>query len=106
MTGPERRSARSERRLRVRLRTIEDESLITGMTRDISSIGMFVETRYLLPPGTRVNIKIGEEDHCTEFEGVVVQFSELKPDESGVRVQGIGIEFQLTDEQAASLILP
>ena len=104
MTNLARRSDRSERRLRVRLRTIEDESLITGITRDISRIGMFVETTYLLPPGTHVEIEVGDEDDFIQIEGVVAQFSKLKPDESGVQVQGIGVEFHLTDEQAGSLI--
>ena len=90
----------------MRLRTIEDESLITGITRDISSVGMFVETTYLLPPGTQVEIEVGDEDDCIRIEGVVAQFSKLKPDESGVQVQGIGVVFHLTEEQAASLLHP
>jgi hypothetical protein len=106
MTNPQRRADRSSKRLRVRLRTVEDDSHITGITRDISSVGMFVETTYLLPPGTEVKIEVGDDDDVTQLDGVVAQFSKLKPDESGVQVQGIGIKFRLTDEQAAALIHP
>ena len=104
MTSPERRSTRSDSRLRVRLSTAGDETVITGVTRDISQVGMFIQTRYLLPPGTPVKIEVIDDGPAAKFEGIVAQFSKLKPGESGVQMQGIGVALELTPEQIEALV--
>ena len=67
------RTDRNRRRLTVRFRPVaSDDPLRTGFTEDISIQGLFVQTVFVLPRGTTVEMEIDLEDGTITQRGFVV----------------------------------
>jgi hypothetical protein len=66
------RTDRRRRRLSVRFRAIDgNEPFRTGFTEDISPQGLFVQTVFVIPRGTRVEMEIDLEDGTVTRQGYV-----------------------------------
>jgi hypothetical protein len=67
------RTDRRRRRLTVRFRpTASDDPLRTGFTEDISPQGLFVQTVFVIPRGTKVEMEIDLENGTITRRGLVV----------------------------------
>ena len=67
------RADRRRRRLSVRFRPVAStDPLRTGFTEDISAQGLFVQTVFVLPRGTAVEMEIDLEDGTITRRGFVV----------------------------------
>lgn len=102
----EARARRWPRHLKVRFwpRGSEEE-VHQGLTADISLGGVFIRTRELQKPGTRLTLRVGEEDESFVVEGVVARAVQTPPALQSVRPTGIGVRF-LSVEELVDEILP
>ena len=67
-----RRNSRRHRRLQLRFRpTDSNDKFSTGFTEDIAAQGLFVNSPYLVRPGTRVMIEIDIDDGVLSVTGKV-----------------------------------
>lgn len=98
-----RQAARHRKRIKVVFGTRDREH--TGFTADISSTGMFIQSRHVFSVGTLLSVRIigHERDLC--FAGRVVRSKHVPPVMRGIERGGMGICF-LTPEQLVSMLLP
>jgi hypothetical protein len=87
----DRKSERLKRRLSVKAHTLDGEKTITGMTRDISPEGMFIETSQPLPIGNPIKIEVIVGTQTVHLEGTVVQANRSAHQLQSVRVSGMGV---------------
>jgi hypothetical protein len=73
MAGFTQKTGRRRRRLTVRFRSLaSEEALRTGFTEDISAQGLFIQTVFVIPRGTAIEVEIDLEDKTVTRRGVVV----------------------------------
>jgi len=90
------------RRTRVAARVTEEgvDGAISGITRDISRGGIFIQTRKPLPPGSQVRIELlHKEKPATRLEGVVIHAARVPPHLHNLQPSGMGVRL---DEPEAS----
>lgn len=91
------RATRYQRRLTVSFRAAGEERDRTGFTTNISTSGMFVATRNVLPVGSRVRLEIkGEKGFAVEAEVVWMQTQPLQLRD--LRSSGFGVRFVAVED--------
>ena len=99
----ERRGA-LRRRARIRVRFWNDELEGTGYSSDISSKGLFVETRKLSAIGTRVHVELTLKDRPFFLECVIVRQRRSAHNLMLVVKSGIGLQLVSLHEVIRSLV--
>ncbi len=90
-TKDRRRGSRNRARLRVRM--WNDEIDVTGLTRDISVSGVFVETRVPVPQRSRVHLELTLESGSFYAEGIVARTVKAPRALAAVKKPGVGVRF-------------
>jgi type IV pilus assembly protein PilZ len=84
-----------------------DDTFLFAYARNISSLGIFLQTNEPKPPGTHLNLRFSspQTGERLEVEGVVRWINPFRPGDIDNINPGMGIEFlNLTDEQRESIV--
>jgi PilZ domain len=96
---------RFPRRLSVRFRSAEEQDYKVGYTTNISQTGMFVATIRPQPPGTHVQLEIGNKEHKTVcLDAVVVHARKVAPVWQKIRPSGMGVHFLTPEKHGDDLL--
>ena len=81
------------RHLPVRFGRAGEELNQVGFTTNLSTTGLFIATRSVVPPGTRVRLEVGRGGCSFMAEGMVARSLTVAHGLGGVRKPGIGVRF-------------
>ncbi len=104
MTKRTRRWKRVKRRLPARARQEGEEEVISGVTRDFSPDGLFIETQYPFSPGSKVMIELAFSGDTIQFDGVVAQASKAEAHLRAMQVSGMAVNVAFSPEQEKDLV--
>ncbi len=104
MTKRTRRWKRVKRRLPARARKEGEEEVISGVTRDFSSEGLFIETQYPFSPGSKVMIELGFSGRKIQLNGVVARVSKAEAHLRAIQVSGMAVAVAFSKEQLRDLV--
>lgn len=81
------------------------KGLISDWTMNISKGGMFISTKYPLPEGTNLTLKLKIPDSKEEISLDAEVVWRVKPEESkGTLIPGMGLKFKNIDEEVIKKI--
>jgi hypothetical protein len=83
--------ARTKRRLMVRFGL--NDSSKTGFTRNLSDLGMFIQTGHIFKPGTTIQIEVVFPSGKFNIWGRVVRARKVPPQLISIMESGMGIKF-------------
>ncbi len=95
---------RFPRRLNVRFRGVDEEEFKVGYTTNISQTGMFVATIRPLPPGSQVDLEIGNKEDPVSLDAVVVHARKVAPVWQKIRPSGMGVRFLSPEKYGDDLL--
>ena len=96
-------SRRLGRRLQVRFRAVGGQESSVGYTTNVSATGMFVATIRPLPPGTELDVEIGDKKQSLRLDAVVVHARKVPATWQRIRPSGMGVRFLDPAESSENL---
>lgn len=98
-----RQSSRTKKRLTVRYGV--DDLELTSHTKDISTGGLFLFCRHLVPVGTTLHLRVAWSTGLFYGEGLIVRHEKVHHELQRIEDQGMGVRF-LTSAEVVELVVP
>lgn len=103
MSVNRRQASRTKKRLTIRY-GLEDLEL-TSYTKDISTGGVFLVARHLLPIGTHIHLRVSWLTGLLYGEGLIVRHHKIHHELQRLEDQGMGVRF-LNPAEVVELVVP
>ena len=79
---------------RITINFSDDKVVKVGFTQDISMVGMFIHSPYVLPPNSKIKIKMMLEGSTVEVMAIVMWSKKIPPNLFHlVKKSGMGVRF-------------
>jgi hypothetical protein len=77
---------------------------ISGVTRDFSLEGLFIETRHPFSPGSKVMIELAFSGHKIKLNGVVARVSKAEAHPRAIQISGMSVDVAFSPKQEKDLV--
>jgi hypothetical protein len=101
-----RKEKRRRTRVKARISPRSGGEAVSGFTRDISSDGMFIQTRKPFAPGTPIRVELFYRDRQVNLHGVVIRALRVPSHLQAAQASGMAVRFPPSAELASVAGLP